>query len=137
MLGSVALAASAASGTRLITRHLVLEGSFQWILGENITSIANVRQLDGISTETPDPYTGRLTFPLLEVNSHLFSPLKLFSSMPPNDSISSSSATACSALPSSTNYLSSVRDIIDRVHKHTYGHSSYSDHCLLLECNGL
>lgn len=80
MIGSVHTAASTQSDVTLTICHCVHDGSSQWVSGRNVTSKANIPQLDGNSIELPNPSLGRLQLPFIERNSNLYLATSLFCS---------------------------------------------------------
>lgn len=82
MFGSALIAASTQSGVTLPISHSVLDGSSQCLIGQNVTSTANILQLDGNGLELPNPSGVRIRFPLIERNFHLYLSAGLFCDMP-------------------------------------------------------
>lgn len=86
--------------------------------------------------ELPGPSGGRSTLPLLEINYHLYLPYSLFSSSDRPSTISTAPVTA--AMDSSVSVsdkCSSMRHIINRVHRHICGDVTYSDMGTLVKRN--
>lgn len=78
MFGPVLLTARRKSGLAPAIRHLVLDGSSQWVVGRNVTSRANILQLDGSCIELPGPHRGRVRLLLHEDKFHLYLDSSLF-----------------------------------------------------------
>lgn len=111
----MSLKATAPSGTLLIIRHRILEGSLQWVLCRNHNSQSNIHQFDENIIGLPVAMGIRLTLPLLEVSFHRFLFLTIFISLHVHESASVSPTAAGSAQTLSTNDWSSIRAIIGRV----------------------
>lgn len=120
ILGSVVLPATAPDNSLLLIRHLVLDGSSQWVVGRNVTSRSNILHMDDSFLVTTGLDGAPLRLPPLDRNHHLLLPQSLFA---PNTPLQTFYATPSSA---STQW-STVRSVIDRVHKHVCGHSYFSD----------
>lgn len=129
MLGSVILNLKTDSGTIVNIRHVVIEGSSQWVIGRNVTSIVNIIHIGRNAIEIhcdgkPDYISminkGRLSY----ISLHSF---EIESE---TESLISFNGLSVSCRP-----WKEVKPIIDKVHKHICGHATFTDIKLLLQRN--
>lgn len=82
ILVSVIITVSTQSDVTLATLHVVLDGSSQWVFGQNVTSKASILQLDGNGTEIPNTSVDRIRLSIFESNVHLYHAAKLVCAKP-------------------------------------------------------
>lgn len=135
-LGSVVLSARTDHNNMIHIRHLVIEGSSQWIIGRNVTRFGNIIHIGTNRLELPDFVS------LVDNKFHSFVPYKLF--LPADIAISKMSVNRIFCVTAqlsdetkTQSPWSEVKKVIDKVHTHVCGHSSYSDIKTLLERNQL
>lgn len=128
-LGSVILTAKSDSGLDVNIRHLVFDGSSQWVIGENVTkhaSILHVEQnvIDFLLTVL------MTASPSLEM-SFLAIPLAVFA---PN--VVKETALTCLNGTVGANYSwKQIKAVSDKVQGHVCGHANFTDMRLLLQRN--
>lgn len=132
ILGSVEVNARTDSGREVMIRHLVLDGSSQWVIGKNVTRRSDILHaernavrfiVDGVAEY----------FSLYEKDLLSYMPISAFEMQTCNDSV-----LVC--LNGNLNHdrpWKEVKAIIDKVHRHVCGHASLTDMRLLLERNNL
>ena len=112
------------------------------MIGRNVTKCCNiihigqnVLQLPCGSNYNPD------TISLHDHDMHCYIPYSSFSSGLKNNSISEDKAIFCATAqldcPTDTLSWPKTRQLVDKVHKHVCGHSSFSDIKFLLQRNGI
>ena len=120
------------NGRKVFIRHLVLDGSSQWIIGENVTQHSNIMHIgqnalqfvtDGVSD----------TFTMIDNNFLSYLPMSVFSSENNEAPVLSCLNGNISKKPS----RNQVKAIVDKVHKQVCGHTNLTDMRLILQCNGL
>jgi len=106
-------------------RHLVIDGSFLWIIGQNVTKLCNIQHICGQFLNFPDGSKMQL----LEKDMHSYIDHKLFTcnKEDPNSEHKSAIFCATANLPSdaSSRPWKEIKKIIDKVHRHVCGHSSF------------
>lgn len=122
ILGSVVLSAKSDQGNPVRITHLVLDGSWQWIVDRNVTRKANIEHI-GRNVQV---------FPVSDEREHISIVNNNFLSYVSLDrltiSCNHSSTLAClSATTLDTAPWSNVKRIVDKVHRHVCGHASFSD----------
>lgn len=132
IIGSLFLTAMSDSGNPIRMRHLIVEGSSQWVIGRNVTKSCDILQID----------TNVLKLPVVDSDMNSFIPYESFCTRRTNGLLyTDRSAIFCAAgmLHSSTRSLScsDTKKIVDKIHRHVCGHSSYSDIKILLERDGI
>lgn len=125
------------TGVTLHIRHLLLEGSSQWVTRRNVTSKSNIPLLDGRSIELPGPVNTRVVQPLIEPNYHLYLPFSLFACSANAIRISPSLQAMEVSTRSSTGCCPATISITDRVHGHICRYACFSGMRLLLQRNNL
>lgn len=128
IIGSLFLTAMSDSDNPIRMRHLIVEGSSQWVIGRNVTKSSDILHIDTNVLKLPDSDT----ISLVESDMHSFIPYESFCTRRRNGLLDTDrSAIFCAAgmLHSSTRSLSwsDTKKIVDKVHRHVCGHSSYSD----------
>lgn len=149
IIGSVVLNIVTDSMNRITIRHLVIEGSSQWILGRNITLLCNIIHLGRHALQMPCGESEYIS--LIDFDRHSHVPIDRF--IPHNSSVDIMSE--CSSNTGSTGYFASltlestsdmetpplsspfrkpllsswdsVKSLVNRVHRHVYGHATFSD----------
>eukprot|EP00171_Calliarthron_tuberculosum_P017605 IDg17605t1 len=141
ILGSVMLPAKTNEDTIIYICHLIIQGSSQWVIGRNVTKMCNIVHFNGnyIQIPYPDGTTG--TISLTDQEYHSFVPYKVFCQDCSHLSSSQRSRLYCATAqfdqqPSARPWAE-LKKIVDKVHKHVCGHSSYSDIKILLQRNNL
>ena len=137
IIGSILIDVTSDQGNIVRIRHLVIEGSSQWVVGRNITKHCNIQRIAGNLLELPtkDESGIQMTISLVDHDLHCYLPLSAFG-------IASHSAQAYCAVVSfaakaSDRPWSEIKAIVDKVHKHVCGHASLRDMQILLERNDM
>ena len=147
ILGSVVLTCYTDSKRPICIRHLVIEGSSQWLIGRNVTSHCNQLRINDNRIQLPkfDHHQDYLS--IVESDTHDYIALDRFVQQ---DSSSTTSARSVVSLAGNSvcvsestskqlkgRSLSDITRIVNRVHDHVCGHSSYGDIRTLLQRNQL
>lgn len=136
IIGSIMLTAKTETG-QIMIRHLVIEGSSQWILGRNVTKKCNIVHIGGNFLELPD----QSRIPITNKDFHSYISGKLFFSKENTWDEGMKYKLFCAAATiqneTSSRSWAELRKIVDKVHKHVCGHSTYSDIKILLQRNNL
>ena len=82
MLGSIFIYASLSDGSITNIRHVVIEGSSQWVVGRNVNFKCEIVHSNGNYLKLPN----NLRIPIEDVHMHSFSPSYLFKNNTPNSS---------------------------------------------------
>lgn len=158
ILGSVALHAITDLGKSITIRHIVIEGSSQWIFGRNITRVCNIIHLGRHALQLPCDDPDYLS--LIDHDNHSHVSLDRFVPPPDHNLLYAHVGTTVTAAPvldasdtpgtvdinhnslhltpsDAVSSWSSVKRLVDRIHKHVCGHASYSDVRTLLLRNRL
>ena len=140
ILGSIVLTARSDKGRPIRIRHLVIDGSSQWVIGRNVTRNCNINHIDGEFMEFKVSKDSFDAFTMIEEGDHSFLPAKIFHENYIAYDEFETVAMLCRLYSAST--LSSIswndrKRILDKVHKHTCGHSSFEDIKLLMQRNDL
>lgn len=113
-------------GNKLLIYLLVLDRVSQWVVGSNVTSRSDTLKVGERCLRTLGPNGTPMRIALLERGIHLHLLLSLFAS-----------SAVARAHTSSVVFLvldwPAVRRLVDRVHLHLCGHSSFADINILLE----
>ena len=144
IIGSVLLTLRSNSGTAVSVRHLVIDGSSQWVIGRNIVRKCNLIY-DGCNILELPLYTAsgdRDFIPLIDEDMHSYIAYEKFISAEhiSSDYVDKSFYYATAQLPIGEKLKLSfdkLKPIIDIVHRHVCGHSSYNDIKTLLDRNGI
>lgn len=136
ILGSFNITAMSDSANLIRIRHLIVDGSSQWVIGRNVTRESDILHYDGSRVLFPPVNGDRDSMLLIDDGLHSYLDLSRF---PAFVSASQSVALTCSAVepqssPTARPWLE-TRRVIDKVHRHTCGHASYSDMRTLLQRN--
>eukprot|EP00171_Calliarthron_tuberculosum_P000101 IDg101t1 len=118
-------------------RHLIIQGSSQWVIGRNVTKHCNIIHINGNKLQLPvkDDQDENLTIELADHDMHCFVPLFTFGVCA--NSAEMYCATVSFASKATNRSWPELKSIIDKVHKHVCGHASYNDIRILLERNDL
>ena len=143
ILGSVYLNATTDEGVSVRIRHLIIEGSSQWVIGRNVTRYCDIVHIKNNLLQIPalDGGTQHLSISLVDYDLHSYIPHSVFynygKSVQTVDKMTLFCAT--SVLNGVDGDLSwkDTKHIIDKVHLHVCGHSNFSDMKLLLQRNGI
>jgi len=145
ILGSLLLSACTDRGTILKIRHLFIEGASQWVVGRNVTTRCNILHIGKNVLQLPDSSSndspsGEL-ITLADDGMHSFIPYELFfrssDLIPHEQQIVIYCATAQLERTNEALSWPKTRKIIDKVHTHVCGHSSFSDIKVLLQRNDI
>lgn len=138
LVGSVLVPVLSDQNTTINIRHLVVQGSSQWVIGRNITKHCTIERIDGNYLRLPIKHNcdHHITVQLLNVEQHCYPPLSAFGIHSYVHQSSLFYATIQSH-HSTTNMedWDSLRKLLDKVHTHVCGHASYNDIRLLLQRN--
>lgn len=130
ILGWVVLTEMSPDGTDLYIRHLVIDGSSNWVTGHNVTSRRNILQLDGNCMILCGLNGQRIVLLVIDADHHFYLPMKLFTTRESSSYSQAVIATAMAML------WSEVRPINDKVHKNVCGNSTFADMKVVLQRNG-
>jgi len=132
ILRSIVLAATSDSGREVLIRHLVLDGSSQWVIGKNVTQKANILHLSKNALQFS--HSGDVEhISLLNSNFLSYIPLTVFV---PECQLSSALSGINGNLMADEPWCE-VKAVVDKVPKHVCGHANFTDMRMLLERNGL
>jgi len=140
ILGSIFLTAQSEQGNPIHIKHLVIDGSSQWVIGRNVTKLCDIiHQTANVLKLPPDPDTNISdTLKLIDQDFHSYLPWDIFCSKSRKDMpIISTFYCASARIEGQNDSWASIKKIVDKVHKHICGHSNYTDIKLLLERNSL
>lgn len=139
ILGSILLTALSDDCSPIHIRHLVLEGSSQWLIGRNITGKSNIMHIGTNAIVFAGPNHSTKSITMVDHDLHSYVPYVAFSraATGKHQSASLNSLCASSTHATETRPWSEVKRIIDKVHKHISGHASFSDIRTLLERNDM
>eukprot|EP00171_Calliarthron_tuberculosum_P001315 IDg1315t1 len=137
ILGSVVMRATLSNSTTVDIRHLIIEGSSQWLIGRNVTKHCDIVHIGGNYLRLPE----NTAIKLKNHGYHSYVPYELFmpheTQLTPLSSTKIYCATAQIAQDDVTYTWKETKMIIDKVHRHVCGHSTYTDMKILLDRNGL
>ena len=137
MLVSVLISAKSDQGVPLQIRHLIIEGSSQWVIGRNVTRFCNIHHFDRNCLMFRSPVSDELlSMSLYDVGDHCYLPFSTFESTQSRHVDKCLVSLSCSVQTSDLLWSDRKR-IIDKVHRHVCGHSSYEDIKLMLSRNEL
>ena len=143
IIGSVMFKARTHQGGFVQIRHLVIEGSSQWVVGRNVTNYCNILHIDENTLILPPDASGNSkgSITLVDHDMHTYIPHSVFISRADNFTSDNEKTLFCAAANVNEDVGSKpwkdLKKIVDKVHKHVCGHSNYSDIKLLLERNML
>lgn len=136
ILGSVPLCIKTDEGNVMSVRHLIIEGSSQWVIGRNVTMKCNIQHIGGNKLVLRDSND---TEQLRDVGFHSYLPYERFvpSSIDFSKHVSSQLYCATAQIHENITHRpwNEKRKVIEKVHRHVCGHSKYHDMKLLLERN--
>ena len=135
ILGSVLLQAVTDDGVPVSIRHLVIEGSSQWIIGRNVTRNVDIIHSNGNCLKLKN---GSI-ITLIDHDLHSYVPYSSFCTRDIDTATEKMLFCATASIPSSHSKRpwAELKKIIDKVHTHVCGHASFSDMKVLLQRNGL
>ena len=137
MFGPVMLTANLADGTTVNVRHVVIEGSSQWVIGRIVTSKCDIIHKNGNYLQLPNS----VQIPVENVELHSYLSCWLFLSDHRTDGIRFQAKFYCATEvvgdPENIRSRKELTKIVDKVHKRVCGHASLSDMKILLERNDL
>lgn len=158
-IGSVVLYLVTDSSSLIAVRHIVIEGSSQWILGRNITRRCNIIHLDRHVLQLPCSKSEYISLIDFNRHSHVsldrFIPQNTLSQVVssyvsnPTEPITAPDKTSniitdVNRFPISSEHTKhslsswdSVKKLVDSVNRHVCGHSTFTDMRTLLLRNGL
>ena len=133
MLGSVMIRAKLNNRTEIKIHFIVIEGSSQWLIGNNVTT-----KCDIIHTYSNYlKFSNHTSIPLENIDMHSY----VFLNQANNNCSAFDAKLLCATgiIKESTNIRpwSELKKIIDKVHKHVCGHASLSDIKILLKRSSL
>lgn len=144
IVGSVLLFAKTDNKNTISIRHIVVDGSSQWIIGRNLTRKCNIEYIGRSSirlpTIEPTDFIQMYDFDLhSHVNIDRFLNLNYGSRVlsPSPAVLAADNVLQASYVNTPSMNWSQIRRIVDRVHKHVCGHATYSDIRTLLDRNKL
>ena len=139
IFGSVLLSICSEEGTVINIRHLVIEGSSQWLIGRNVTTKGDILHASGDILRFPSKDGTCITLSLVTHDMHSFLEKERFyhkeyCSLHDNSmtTLLANASTHPKEMP-----WSQRKDVIHKVHNHVCGHSNFRDIRLLLERNGI
>lgn len=134
---SVPLFARSNCGMLFTICHLVIQGSFNWVIGCKVTRPCNIIHNNDNALGLPNSNSDKIS--MIDVRFHIYIEYKRFTKNGGDQSPSLSCLYAASSAVESEilDNWAKVLLIVDRVQKHTYGHESFSDMGTLLSRNGL
>ena len=138
ILGSVFLNVRTDKGNNTSIRHLIIYGSSQWVVGRNVTRKCDIEHIDQNRVVLPDQSDW---ISLVDHEMHSYVPYSKFSVDEHSNSLEETTKIFCATAHLSDDDLPrpwpEVKKIVNKVHKHVCGHSTYSDIKTLLERNKL
>ena len=129
IIGSIMLQMLTDNNNVIEIRHLIIQGSSQWVIGRNLTSKTNIVHIDGDYILLPNG--DHLSMIQGKDSLHSFLPSSKFRA---GEKLS---ALVCLLANSKPLTWTDTVKIVDKVHKHVCGHSNFNDIRTLLERNGL
>ena len=137
MLGSIMMPASLNDGIIINIRHIVIEGSSQWLKRRNVPSKCDIIHSNGNFLKIND----NMHIPLLNFDMHSYIPSSIFLKQETEShSIFQAKLFCATGTIHNSTYSrpwTELKKIIDKLHKHVCGHASLSDIQILLQCNNL
>lgn len=142
IIGSLLFSASTDSGSVVNNRHLIIYGSSKWIVGRNVTKKYNINHIDKNVLQLPNeksmaPFDNII---LIDDDLHSYIPYHIFHpDNIHNNAHSPRNFCATTVLSNTPTKLtwSEKKKIVDKVHRHICGHSTFKDIKILLGRNQL
>lgn len=139
IVGSVVLEVLPDDNNIVQIRHVLIEDSSQWVVGRNATRYYRIMNLNS-STLQVDSRNGKSDcISLVDRDFHFFIPYERSITSASLSSLLASSIFFCATaqLGNEAGKLSwkKKKSIVDKIHNHTCGYSSFSDMRLLLQRN--
>lgn len=135
IIGSILIPARTDEGVTIYIRHLIIEGSSQWVIGRNITQYCNILRVGKNVLELP---SNGGSISLKNHDLHCFVPYSIFCTTIGKESESIMfCATATMGLVKEVRPWKELKAIVDKVHAHVCGHSNLTDIRILLERNAI
>ena len=123
--------------TIINSRHIVIEGSSEWLIGRNVTTKCDTIHPNGKFLKIND-YVNIL---LLNVDMHSYIPSSIFLKQATESHSTYQTKMFCATGTIHDSIYScpwpELKEIIDKVHKHLWGHASLSGTQILLQRNNL
>lgn len=123
IIGSTALSCLSDCDTTVFIFHLILDGSSQWVIGQNVIFSWTIFQNDNPSLAVGGNVNQLVIFRLSLKNLLLYLPLASFYKSLSNLNIS----TSHTFIAPTVQCWSDEKYVIDRVHWHVCGHADFSD----------
>lgn len=141
IIGSITLLVLSDNNVIVNIRHLLISGSSQWVVGRNVTSLCNIIHMNDNALEFTTPDGTNDFISLIDQDFHCFIPYERFMSESTVPNLSTSCVFFCATAQVSKS-LSDLswpkrKSIVDKVHQHVCGHSSFTDIKTLLERNNI
>lgn len=135
IIGSISFNAESDDGINVSIRHLVIEGSSQWIIGRNVTTHCDIIHSNGNYLRMKNGST----ITLHDHDMHSYVPYTAFCKTKLDYTAETMLFCATASIPSiqSARPWVELKHVIDKVHSHVCGHASFSDMKVLLQRNGL
>jgi len=142
ILGSLMLEARSDSGNLFKIRHLVIEGASQWVVGRNFTNYCDILHIRKHAVQLPCDDPSLVDYvSYVDHDMHSYIPYKVFGPHATIEARPNENALFCATAQIDASTQSrpwtTTKKIIDKVHKHVCGHSSFTDMKVLLERNDL
>ena len=137
LLGSININLTSDQHNLISIRHLIIDGSSQWLIGRNVTKHCNIVHINENKLVLPDQ-NDYVT--LQDVHYHTHIPYQSFITISKHDNtvtnkLFCATAEICNNL--GRRPWKEIRQVVDKVHKHVCGHSNYTDIKILLQRNSL
>lgn len=133
ILGSFLLSAVTDEGTVVKIRHLIVEGSSQWVFGRNLTMHCDLLHIGRNVLQLPsaDACSSGSTIPIRNVDLHSYLPLQIFlqeEDVPdPDDFVRALCTTIHVHASDVTRSWPELKAIVDNMQHHVCGHSNFND----------
>jgi len=127
-------------GNPIHIRHLVIDGSSQWLIGRNVTKLCDIiHQNENVLKLPPENDTKKSdTIKMIDHGFHSYLPWDIFCSEKTKEKpVTFKFFCATAQIEGKSTSWAATKKIVDKVHKHICGHSNYTDIKLLLERNEL
>lgn len=110
-------------------RHFVIEGSSQWVIGRNVTSVSNIIHIGNNAIEIIDEH-GIEYISMINRNRLSYIPISSFKESAKTNIVSKFNGITVKDIP-----WKEVTAIIDKVHRHVCGHANLTDIRVFLQRN--